>query len=166
MTCTGMRWVAELANKNRTSATEDAGRYASTAKCEARMKWSLLMFAFLLSLVGCSGKSESVDVLMSQNEQGIHRWFDDWMKATKEGDLELARTLIADDAVFLVPGAGLMDKEKAGSSFETPTQWCRLSRSHDEYQLHAPELPDTRFFILHQWPQPGDAGCYWASPMA
>lgn len=33
------------------------------------------------------------------------------MKATREGDLGLARRLIADDAVFLVPGADRMDKE-------------------------------------------------------
>ena len=48
---------------------------------------------------------------MKQDEQALRHWFDDWMKATKEGDLELARTLIADDAIFLVPGAGQMDKE-------------------------------------------------------
>ena len=41
---------------------------------------------------------------MSNDEQAVRQWFDYWMKATKEGDLQLARSLIADDAVFLVPG--------------------------------------------------------------
>lgn len=38
------------------------------------------------------------------------------MKATTEGDLRLARSLIADDAVFLVPGADKMDKESFASA--------------------------------------------------
>lgn len=48
---------------------------------------------------------------MKKDEQAIREWFDRWMKATQEGDLQLARSLIADDAVFLVPGADRMDKE-------------------------------------------------------
>lgn len=48
---------------------------------------------------------------MNKDENAIRQWFERWMKATIDGELELARTLIADDAVFLVPGAGRMDKE-------------------------------------------------------
>lgn len=48
---------------------------------------------------------------MDQDERAIRQWFDTWLRATREGELELMRTLIADDAVFLVPGAGRMDKE-------------------------------------------------------
>ncbi len=48
---------------------------------------------------------------MDQDEKIIREWFEDWMTATKEGDLELAKSLIADDAIFLVPGAGQMDKQ-------------------------------------------------------
>ena len=48
---------------------------------------------------------------MSNDEQAVRALFDDWIKATVEGDLELARRCIADDAVFLVPGVGEMDKE-------------------------------------------------------
>ena len=48
---------------------------------------------------------------MTHDEHAIRQWFERWMKATKEGDLQLARSLIADDAVFLVPGADRMDKE-------------------------------------------------------
>ena len=45
------------------------------------------------------------------DEQEIRDLFNNWIKSTIEGDLELARQCIADDAVFFVPGAGEMDKE-------------------------------------------------------
>ena len=45
------------------------------------------------------------------DEQEIRDLFNNWIKSTVEGDLELARQCIADDAVFFVPGAGQMDKE-------------------------------------------------------
>lgn len=45
------------------------------------------------------------------DEQEIRTLFDNWIKSTVEGNLELARQCIADDAVFFVPGIGEMDKE-------------------------------------------------------
>ena len=48
---------------------------------------------------------------MNQDEQSIRKWFDDWMKSTTVGDLDLALSLVADEAIFLVPGAGQMDKK-------------------------------------------------------
>lgn len=45
------------------------------------------------------------------DEQEIRELFNNWIKSTTEGNLELARQCIADDAVFFVPGAGEMDKE-------------------------------------------------------
>ncbi len=48
---------------------------------------------------------------MTDDEQNIRSWYEDWLRSTTEGDLDLARKLIADDAIFLVPGAGQMDKE-------------------------------------------------------
>ena len=45
------------------------------------------------------------------DEQEIRELFNDWIKATIEGNLDLARQCIADDAVFFVPGVGEMDKE-------------------------------------------------------
>ena len=47
---------------------------------------------------------------MKSNEQEIRDLFDNWIKATTEGNLELAHRCIADDALFFVPGAGEMDK--------------------------------------------------------
>ena len=65
----------------------------------------------LLVMAGCAAPSGGEASDRACDEAGIRRWFADWMKATREGDLGLARRLIADDAVFLVPGAGRMDKE-------------------------------------------------------
>ena len=45
------------------------------------------------------------------DEQAIRELFSNWIKSTIEGNLELARQCIADDAVFFVPGVGKMDKE-------------------------------------------------------
>lgn len=65
----------------------------------------LLCFMFLAGCAAQAGKGNVQD-----DEQAIRRHFDRWMKATKEGDLELAKSLIAEDAVFLVPGADRMDR--------------------------------------------------------
>ncbi|QDT49740.1 hypothetical protein Pan258_37950 [Symmachiella dynata] len=74
---------------------------------------------------------------MNQDEQAIRRWFDDWMQATKEGDLELARNLIADDAIFLVPGSGQMDKESfaAAATATDPNTEFELDCSIQEIQV-------------------------------
>jgi uncharacterized protein (TIGR02246 family) len=45
------------------------------------------------------------------DEQEIRDLYKNWIKSTTEGNLELARQCIVDDAVFLVPGVGEMDKE-------------------------------------------------------
>ena len=74
---------------------------------------------------------------MNQNEQAIRRWFEDWIKATKEGDLELAKSLIADDAIFLVPGAGQMNKQsyaKAATDDDPNTEF-ELDSSIQEIQV-------------------------------
>ena len=59
------------------------------------------------------------------------------MKATKEGDLQLARSLIADDAVFLVPGADRMDKESfaAAATATDPNTEFELDCSIQEIQI-------------------------------
>ena len=45
------------------------------------------------------------------DEKEIQDLFNNWIRSTIEGNLELARQCIAYDAVFLVPGVGEMDKE-------------------------------------------------------
>ncbi len=82
----------------------------------ATMKYSLLLSLLFLPLSACAAQPERGTVLMEHDEQAIRQWFEDWMRATQEGDLQLARSLIADDAVFLVPGADRMDKESLASA--------------------------------------------------
>ncbi len=67
------------------------------------------------------------------DEQQIRDLFNNWIKSTIEGDLELARQCIADDAVFFVPGAGEMDKETfaGGAAGGSPED------SPIDYDLHS-----------------------------
>jgi uncharacterized protein (TIGR02246 family) len=76
-----------------------------------QMKHLISLGLCTLFLIGCAVQTEKGTALMEKDEQAIRQWFEGWMRATKEGDLELAKRLIADDAVFLVPGADRMDKE-------------------------------------------------------
>ena len=80
---------------------------------------------------------------MNQDEQAIRKWFDDWMTATKDGDLELAESLIADDAIFLVPGAGQMDK----SSFAAA---ATATEPSTEFELDC-SIQEIRVFGDHAW---------------
>jgi len=45
------------------------------------------------------------------DEKEIRDLFNNWIKSTTEGNLDLARQCIADDTVFFVPSVGEMDKE-------------------------------------------------------
>lgn len=74
---------------------------------------------------------------MGNDEQAISQWFDRWMTATKEGDLDLANSLIADDAVFLVPSVGRMDKESfaAAMTATDPNYDFQLDSSIQEVKV-------------------------------
>ncbi len=74
-------------------------------------KWLLFLAVGLTAATGCLQQHATKATTVKEDEQAIRKWFDDWMTATKKGDLELARSLIADDAIFLVPGAGQMNKQ-------------------------------------------------------
>jgi uncharacterized protein (TIGR02246 family) len=71
------------------------------------MSFRILLVGLLFSCLNCAYVSGGQ---MSRDEQEIRDLFDDWIKATTEGNLELAHRCIADDALFFVPGAGEMDK--------------------------------------------------------
>jgi uncharacterized protein (TIGR02246 family) len=47
---------------------------------------------------------------MQTDEQEIRQLVSDWMYATKAGDIDRVLTLMADDAIFLVPGRPPMRK--------------------------------------------------------
>ena len=71
------------------------------------------------------------------DEQKIQQLFNNWIKATIEGDLNLARQCIADDAIFFVPGVGEMDKESfaqgaaGGSPEDSPINYDLDSKIHE-----------------------------------
>jgi uncharacterized protein (TIGR02246 family) len=67
----------------------------------------MLLVGFLLTTLGYARISGGQ---MNSDEQEIRDLFKDWIKATTEGNLELAHRCIADDALFFVPGAHEMDK--------------------------------------------------------
>ena len=97
------------------------------------------LFPFTLCVVfllGCAAPREK-GVLISNDEQAIRQWFERWMKAATEGDLQLARSLIADDAVFLVPGADRMDKESfaAAATATDPNTDFELDCSIQEIEI-------------------------------
>lgn len=86
------------------------------------MKWICYLIVFGIVMAGCQSKPVKGTAAMDQEEQAIREFFDKWMRATKEGDPDLANTLIADDAIFLVPWAGQMDKPSfvAGATADDP----------------------------------------------
>jgi len=63
------------------------------------------------------------------DELQIRELFDNWIKSTVEGNLGLAHQCIADNAIFLVPGIGEMDKiafaqgAAGGSPEESPMEF-------------------------------------------
>lgn len=90
-------------------------------------------------LVGCAARAQTQNgsAVVEQDDQGIRQWFQQWIKATKEGDLQLAKSLIADDAVFLVPGAGRMDKASfaAAATASDPNIDFQLDSSIEEIRV-------------------------------
>ena len=93
--------------------------------------------SIVLAAIGCAAPSGNGGVDMERDEQAIRRYFDSWILATTKGDLGLARSLIADDAVFLVPGTGPMDKEgfAAAATASDPNTDFALECSIDEIKV-------------------------------
>jgi uncharacterized protein (TIGR02246 family) len=105
-----------------------------------RIRVPPLAFCFCLSLVvlvGCAAPMVKGNASMEKDEQSIRQWYQHWLKATREGHLDLARSLIADDAVFLVPDAGRMDKESfaAGATATDPNTDFHLESSIHEIKV-------------------------------
>ena len=81
---------------------------------------------------------------MTEDQQAIQSLFENWIRSTTVGDLDLARHCIADGAVFLVPGVGEMDKE----SFAQAAAGGSPEDSPDEYDLDC-KLRETQVFGDH-----------------
>lgn len=55
---------------------------------------------------------------MNRDEREIRDLVASWMKATREGDSETVLNLMADDAIFLVPGLGTLRKGSVRIRFQ------------------------------------------------
>ena len=55
---------------------------------------------------------------MTEDERAIRALIDTWMAASKANDLETVLGLMADDAVFMVPGREPFGKEAFAAAFE------------------------------------------------
>lgn len=117
--------------------------YAAEAETLKMAKWILLFAVAITATTGYQQQNATGGITVDQDEKAIRKWFDDWMTATKEGDLELARSLIADDAIFLVPGAGQMEKQSFAEA-------ATASDPNTDFQLDC-EIQEIRIFGDHAW---------------
>lgn len=106
-------------------------------------KWMPFLAIALTATVGRQHQPATGVTKVDQDDKAIRKWFEDWMTATKEGDLELAKSLIADDAIFLVPGAGQMDKQSFAEA-------ATASDPNTEFQLDC-EIQEVRIFGDNAW---------------
>lgn len=74
----------------------------------SRLLHTMLILSSLLFVTQVYAESDENSV--KEDERAIKALFDNWITATTEGNLNLAQQAIADDAIFLVPGVGVMDK--------------------------------------------------------
>ncbi len=67
--------------------------------------------------------------MMSEDERAIRGLVENWMAATKAGDVEAVLALIADDVVFMVPGAEPFGKQAFASALAGLGQFTIEGRS-------------------------------------
>lgn len=100
----------------------------------------------LVALIVGMGCSQNSGDQTEADEQAIRVLFDNWIKATTEGNLALARQCIADDAVFFVPGVGEMDK----TSFAEAAAGVSPEDSPIEFDLDS-KLREVKVFGDHAY---------------
>ncbi len=59
-------------------------------------------------------------------EQSIRSWLDAWLRASSTGDYQSMLPMLADDIVFLVPGAPPFGKKEFQSAWEGPMKGARI----------------------------------------
>ena len=69
---------------------------------------------------------------MSEDERAIQNVIDTWMVATRKGDIETVLSLMADDAIFMVPGQKPFGKEAFAAAFRGMTNVRFEGQSHIE----------------------------------
>lgn len=66
-------------------------------------------------------------------EQAIREWLDAWLRASAAGDYKTMLPMLADDMVFLVPGAPPFGKKEFQAAWEGPMKGARIE-SHAELE--------------------------------
>ena len=64
---------------------------------------------------------------MTSAEQSIRSWLDAWCRASAVGDYRTMLPMLADDMVFLVPGAPPFGKEQFTAAWEGPMKGARVA---------------------------------------
>ena len=72
---------------------------------------------------------------MENDEQAIRQLLATWISATKEGDTEKVLSLMADDAVFLVPGQPPMRGKSAFAAAQTALQRSDIESSSEIQEI-------------------------------
>lgn len=60
------------------------------------------------------------------DEQAIREWLDKWLRASAAGDSETMLPMLADDMVFLVPGAPPFGKQEFKAAWDGPMKGARM----------------------------------------
>ena len=68
---------------------------------------------------------------MTTDEKQIREWLDRWLAASSSGDYEKMLPMLADDMVFLVPGAPPFGKAEFKAGWEGPMKGARIESKAD-----------------------------------
>lgn len=64
-------------------------------------------------------------------ERAIREWLDRWLAASSAGDYGSMLSMLADDMVFLVPGAPPFGKKEFAAAWEGPMKGARIDSQAD-----------------------------------
>ena len=68
---------------------------------------------------------------MNQDEQAIREWLHKWLRASAGGDYEAMLPMLADDMVFLVPGAPPFGKKEFKDAWDGPMKGAKIESKAD-----------------------------------
>jgi uncharacterized protein (TIGR02246 family) len=68
---------------------------------------------------------------MSNDEQAILTWLNDWLRASAKGDSETMLAMLTDDMVFLVPGQPPFGKKEFKAAWDGPMKGARIESKAD-----------------------------------
>ena len=101
------------------------------------MKHSLHIGLCSLLLFGCASQPKADAYSIERDTLAISNLFEQWLDASEAGDLEGMRSLIADDALFILAYAGRMGKDNfaTAATGTDPYNDYELDCSIEEIQI-------------------------------